>query len=253
MLSEADLRFLLEHRQGGHCTAPYGTTYPHGHHAPVPPVRPREGHTVSLALPKPGRLATALGKAILSRSTVRKRGTLTLQAVSTLLGHTMRILDVREGQPYASVFKPVPSGGAMHPLEGYLFASDMLDLAPGVWRYAAREHALDKVAPMDARAYGVLMDAALSMGTHATVDGAPPAVLVLAARWGRTAWKYERIPLAAVLKDVGVLYGAMSLVGPQCGAGVCPLGGGDMEMFQMVTGLDPLVEASVGELALWGA
>ena len=249
MLSEPDLKYLLEHRQGSHSDAPYGGVFAKGTHPPVPAVRPREGRTGGLTLPDPACLDRPLGQALLNRSTVRTRGTLTAGAVSTLLGHTLRIIDVRPGPVYDAVFKFVPSGGAMHPCEGYLFAVEVEGVPPGVWRYAAQDHALDRVAPMDARAYRIVEDAARSMGT----EDHPPAVLVLAARWGRTAHKYSRIPLAAVLKDVGAIYSVASLVGFQCGAGVCPLGGGDLESFAEITGLDPMVEASVGEIALWGA
>ena len=41
--------------------------------------------------------------------------------------------------------------------------------------------------------------------------------------------------------------------GGEVTAGVCLLGGGDMDLFAAVTGLDPMEEASVGEMALWGA
>ena len=247
MWSPEDLRFLLEARQNAACGAAYGATYPRGRHPPVPPVRERSGAPVGLPTPAP--LDCPLGGALTMRRTRRERGVLTLAAVSTLLWHTLRVQRVVEGVPYASVFKAVPSGGAMHPCEAYLFASEVEGLAAGVYRYAAAVHDLDAVAPMDGRAYGILEDAARSMGTEAH----PPAVIVLAARAGRTAWKYERIPLAAVLRDTGAAYALMSLVGSQCGAGVCPLGGGDMDLFAAVTGLDPMEECSVGELALWGA
>ncbi len=42
-----------------------------------------------------------------------------------------------------------PSSGNLHPTEGYLVCPALAGLAPGVYHYAAREHALERRALMD--------------------------------------------------------------------------------------------------------
>ena len=56
----------------------------------------------------------------------------------------------------------------------------------------------------------------------------------------------------AIVKNVGVLYGFWSILGAALGVAVCPVGGGDSELFSRITGLDVLEEGSVGEMVLWG-
>jgi SagB-type dehydrogenase family enzyme len=78
----------------------------------------------------------------------------------------------------------------------------------------------------------------------------PQVLLVVAARFGRLMWKYETMAYALLLKDVGVLYQTVYLVGTAMGLAVCALGGGDAGDFAAASGLDYLAEGSVGEILL---
>ena len=243
--SEADWAFLLECRQHGGNAAPYGADY---HEAIGPAVWTHSGPR--RRLPEPRRLRTALDDALAQRRTVRERGILTEEAVSTLLHHTLRTRYVNIHGRYETMRKPVPSGGAMHSCEPFLVARNVEGLLPGVYWYdgVGIEHTLVRVADWSDACLALVQAAQRSMG----VRRLPPAVLVLGARSDRTPAKYSRIALAAVLKDAGVIMGYLSLVGYQCRAGVCPLGGGDMEHFAAASGLSADEVVSVAEVALWG-
>ena len=86
----------------------------------------------------------------------------------------------------------------------------------------------------------------------ATLGGAgrPQVVLVVTARFQRLSWKYRSMVYALVLKHVGVLYQTLYLVATDMGLAPCAMGGGDSDLFAEASGLDPLIEASVGEFAL---
>jgi SagB-type dehydrogenase family enzyme len=75
-------------------------------------------------------------------------------------------------------------------------------------------------------------------------------LVVLSARVGRLMWKYEGIPYATVLKNVGALYQTMYLTATAMGLAPCALGSGDAVAFTQATGRDPLEECSVGEFIL---
>jgi SagB-type dehydrogenase family enzyme len=78
-------------------------------------------------------------------------------------------------------------------------------------------------------------------------------MLVLTARFAKVAWKYETMAYAAMLKHVGVIFQTLYLVATAMGLAPCGLGGGSAEMFARASGLDPLVEGSVGEFLLGSA
>jgi SagB-type dehydrogenase family enzyme len=63
-------------------------------------------------------------------------------------------------------------------------------------------------------------------------DNRPPQVLlVIAARFGRTMWKYQSMAYALILKDLGALMQTMYLVATAMGLAPCALGAGDLELF----------------------
>jgi SagB-type dehydrogenase family enzyme len=66
-------------------------------------------------------------------------------------------------------------------------------------------------------------------------------------------WKYQSMAYALVLKNVGVLIGAMYLVAAAMHLAPCAVGSGGADLFSRVTGLDPLVESVVGVFTLGSA
>ena len=241
-----ELEAYLLSRKGFH-TGPCHATFHHGQRGRLPPVRP-PWKGVGRPLPHTAPLLHSLAETLRERRSVRSRGALTMEQVSALLWHSVRIKEVVEGEAYDSIRKPVPSGGGMHLLEVYPVIEGIEGWEPGLYHYRADQHTLTHIHRMDTTCRALLTDVAASMG----VDETPPCLLICAARWGRTLWKYQGMGYAAVLKDVGVLYGTWSLLATALDAGPCPLGGGDADLFGRLTGLDPLEEGSVGEFVLWG-
>jgi len=93
--------------------------------------------------------------------------------------------------------RTAPSAGALFPLEIYLVAGAVQQLAAGIYRYRPMRHALERTAEGDRR--GALARAALRQDWI----GRAPAVVVLAAVYSRTTGKYGGRGRKYVHMDVG--------------------------------------------------
>lgn len=80
--------------------------------------------------------------------------------------------------------RTAPSAGALYPLEVYLVAGDVQDLASGVYRYDPKRHELVMISKGDIRS----RLASASLDQDPVRDGAID--LVLTAVYRRTTWKY---------------------------------------------------------------
>jgi SagB-type dehydrogenase family enzyme len=186
--------------------------------------------------PEPGE--PALWEATESRRTIRDFAPrpVSLNALGRLLWRTLRVVsripaDEAESLSYEALWRPVPSGGAMHASDLWLFCSDVDGLEPGAYRYDPSTHAVIPVA-----------DALPTMPA--------PVVGLISARHKRTAWKYEPIALSLELKDVGVQMMALQLTAPVVGLSVVPVGSGSTTEAAALLGIDPLTDAPIGEFLL---
>ncbi len=109
-----------------------------------------------------------------------------------------------------------PSGGARNPYEAYLFARNVEGLEPGIYHYSAQDHSLGKLA------------APLPEYLSAIVGGQDWAdnmagIIVLAAHFERTMWKYDD-PNAyrVVLIEAGHIGQNILLAATEAGIGACP-------------------------------
>jgi SagB-type dehydrogenase family enzyme len=136
----------------------------------------------ALSLPAP-RLEGPLSVegALLARRSIRdfRAGPLALEEAAQLLWATQGITAALPGG-----LRTAPSAGALYPLEVALVAGAVSGLAPGVYRYLPRRHALRPVCEGDLRA-GL---AAAALGQSWIAEAA--CALVLAAVYRRTTRKY---------------------------------------------------------------
>lgn len=151
-----------------------------------------------------------------------------------------------------TVTGPNPCGGAVDGLEFYLAVRLAEGMEPGLYRYDRFGHRLEYISGIT-RAVRRLIDAAqrATGGSHVPAPTYPPQLVVLlAARFGRVGWSYEALTYSLILKQVGVTYQTMYCVATAMGLAPCALGAGDPAVFAEATGLDPLVEGTVGEFIL---
>jgi SagB-type dehydrogenase family enzyme len=200
----------------------------------------------------------SLGEVIERRASIRSYSpqAMSLEQLATFLYRVARVKELGrfevaspDGRDHATVevtSRPYPGGGQAHELELYLAIRACDGVDAGLYHYDPLGHALEEVRSLDATVDALLGYSCIS----AQLAEPPPILIVIAARIARVAWKYDAIAYATVLKDVGVLYQTMYLVATAMHLAPCALGSGSPDMFADATGLDPLVETSVGEFML---
>jgi SagB-type dehydrogenase family enzyme len=253
-LHPADL-WLHGRQRGARVISGYGGSYPlAGRFPPLPAVpAARPGPRIDLKVPDLALTAKAdppFTEVLENRRSIRAHdpaAPITLGQLGELLYRSARIRRVfasGDGQDVAD--RPYPCGGALHELEIYPLITHCEGAPPGLWHYAAADHALEHVAdPSGATA--ALVAAARAA---AVMTDNPQVVLIVTARFGRIMWKYHAIGYSLILKHVGVLYQTIYLVGTAMGLGVCGVGGGDATDFATASGLPYHAEGSVGELVV---
>jgi len=167
-----------------------------------------------MELPQPRRSGNmSLEEVLLRRRSVRDyvAGSLTLEEIS-------QILWAGQGVTGDKGFRAAPSGGATYPLETYVVSGDVVDVAPGLYRYDPGSHSLTTVKNGDLRAD--LAEAALG---QPCVRGAA-AVIVLSAIYERTTDRYGDRGKMYVHMDVGHAAENMLLQATSLGLGSVPVG-----------------------------
>lgn len=230
-----------------------GTWWAHRTFTAPPAVRePHEGPTVGLYQPDIALLTETdptVTEVIETRRSIRQHDHAAPLDIRQLGEFLYRCCRNRSRTNYDSMEllgRPYPGGGAVYELEIYPAVARVAGAAPGLYHYRPDSHELTLVRGPD-RTFERLVRVA---STSTTLDGPPQVVLVIAARFGRVMWKYESMAYSLTLKNVGVLYHLMYMVATAMGLAPCALGGGGSDVFAAATGIDPLVEGSVGEFIL---
>jgi oxazoline/thiazoline dehydrogenase len=144
---------------------------------------------------------------------------------------------------YETTTRTYPSGGAAYDIELYVTAWHCESIPRGLYHYEPLNHQLTLVTQDQATVRRIVREARRA----AAQADCPQLVITLASRFSRLSWKYRGIAYSITLKNAGVLYEAMYLVATAMGLAPCGLGSGNAVLFSEATGLDPLVESSVGE------
>jgi SagB-type dehydrogenase family enzyme len=207
------------------------------------PEAPRDaGRRIALEAPDwPRLLVEDPPHALVSarRKSIRYHGAvpITSAQLSEFLFRTLREADGR---------RTYPSGGRCYPLNGYIAIHRCQGIGPGLYAYSPVAHELVCVTEPGTKLDALLADAAAAAG----LDGLPQILVVLAARFERTARWYGDLSYSLILKEAGAVFQTAMLAAAAMGLAACPLGCGNSIEFSELAGLDPLVETSVGEMIL---
>ena len=188
---------------------------------PMPPMEVRRGgETVEL----PERDASPLGAMLENRYSLRSYdgGPLTLEEVSFLLWAAQGVKAVNQYR----TLRTVPSGGARHPLELYVFVNNVTGLAPGAYHYLALEGKLERLA--DQLTYAL---------AGQEFAGKAPACLVWTAVPYRSEWRYDSHGHKDILLDAGHSCQNVYLACEELGLGCCALAAYDQEAMDELLGL----------------
>lgn len=158
---------------------------------------------------------------------------LTMEELSFLLWTTQGIKKVI-GKVKKASMRMVPSAGARHPFETYLFIRMVEGLKPGLYHYAALEHALEYVKPMQHQEEE--LSKALCDQEFA---GQAPVTFVWSVIPYRAEWRYGMKAHKYALIDAGHVCENLYLAGEAVGCGVCAIGAYDQELIDELMGFGP--------------
>ncbi|MEE8480004.1 MAG: SagB/ThcOx family dehydrogenase [Desulfobacterales bacterium] len=148
---------------------------------------------VTVKMPQPQYESQfSLESAILKRRSVRNYvdEPLTLSIISQLLW-------AAQGITHPRGFRTAPSAGALYPLEIYIIAGKVTNLAAGIYKYKPRGHELLKIIEGDKRTelYRVAL-------RQRPIKDAP-VILVFCAVYKRTTGKYRKRGIRYILIEIG--------------------------------------------------
>jgi SagB-type dehydrogenase family enzyme len=183
-----------------------------------------------------------------NRKSVRARAanSMRLDFLSEFLYRVASVRRIHAGPPCETLERRYPAGGAIHELEFYVTVDSCDELPRGLYHYNGVANTLARLPAADSQIQQLLDSAARVWGQ----DHPPQILITLAARFGRIAWKYERIAYRTTLLNAGVVIQTMYMVAAAMELAPCALGWGDSDLFGRAAGLDPLAEGSVAEFGL---
>ncbi len=133
--------------------------------------------------------------------------------------------------------RAAPSAGALYPIEVYVVVNNVTDLAPGLYHYAVREHALELLKQEDLRL--AVSGAGLGQGFL----GQANVCFILSAIFQRTRWRYRERTYRYVLFEAGHIAQNLYLAATALGMGACAVGAFLDDEFNALVGLDGKSEA----------
>lgn len=210
---------------------------------PQPPLElPLDPAVELIPLPKPDEIeqpAIDLWQAINTRKTVRNYADtpLSLEELSLLLWATQ---GVRRVSSRPVTVRTVPSAGARHAFETYLLVNRVTGLAPGLYRFAAIEHAL---LPID------LSEDINARLTAATLDQNQVARSAVTFFWvvviERMEWRYPERGYRYLLLDAGHVCQNLYLAAAAIDCGVCAIAAFDDDQLNQELGVDGTTQFAV--------
>jgi SagB-type dehydrogenase family enzyme len=200
-------------------------------------------HRPAIALPPPEPLGGRLGDVLARRRSVRPDvlRPLRLSELSAVLCASYAAGGRRELRR-----RPVPSAGALYPLELYVLATAVRGLDAGLYHFHPFRHRLCRLGPLDwTRTRGALVDATL-------LDTAAALVIVTALFW-RSRFKYGLRGYRFALLEAGHVVQNAVLAAADLGLAALPVGGFYDRGLDALVGAEGLDEASVYAVVLGGS
>ena len=196
---------------------------------------------VRIPLPSPTNLPSVdFGSLAAQRSSKRsfRQEPLSLELLSSLLWHTLRVTDLapadsEDPDSYDVAFRPVASSGAAAVIDAWVMARNVRGVACGTWWYNPLTHELHQTS---------------SRTVESELAPPAPIAILLASRHERLAWKYERLAFSLALRDAGVIIHALQLTAEALGLGATAWGAGAISDVSQAMGTDPFRRMPVGEV-----
>jgi SagB-type dehydrogenase family enzyme len=207
---------------------------------PVPIKRYRKAKQIPLPSPS---VDGEFARVLLQRRTWRKFSSeaITLAALGNLLGLTFGVRHWIKLPKIGSVaVKTSPSGGSMHPIEAYVLARNIDELAAGFYHYSATDHRLEFFKR------GATSRDITRLLANQWWYGPAAFVVFLTAVFQRTRWKYDYArAYRAVLIEAGHLCQTFCLTATSMGlAPFCTMAFADSKI-EKALGIDGISESAL--------
>ena len=135
--------------------------------------------------------------------------------------------------------RTVPSAGARHPFETYLFAQRVSGLGPGLYRYLPLEHRLCFLYA-DEKLGEKVNEACRRQWVKNSA-----AVFVWTAIPYRTEWRYSYLSVKGIAQESGHICQNLYLASEALGAGTCAIGAYDQHKMDALLGVDGTDEFTI--------
>ncbi len=144
----------------------------------------------------------------------------------------------------ASGLRAAPSAGAQFPIETYVAANRVEGLAPGLYHYAVKQHALHRVRE------GELAAAIMRAGLGQEFLAQAGVVFVLTAIFQRLRWRYRERTYRYALLEAGHIGQNLYLAAEAAGLGACAVGAYFDDQLNQLLEVDGEEEAALYVLAV---
>ncbi|BCM91825.1 hypothetical protein IAD21_03702 [Abditibacteriota bacterium] len=192
---------------------PLGNPHPSKQPVIYKPIVWSIGKTIELPTPK-NLPKQDLNEIISSRRTRRTFEPLSLQELSNMLWCSAKCQKEAESPfGFALEWRPVPSGGAIHPIHIAVLVPD----ESLIWLYNPRTHCLSEIQQSQEIVNGLRDHVATLLSPQMAT------VLLFVAEPGKTLAKYAD-GCSLIWRDAGVLLGHLSIVTEAMNLNYCPLG-----------------------------
>jgi SagB-type dehydrogenase family enzyme len=136
-------------------------------------------------------------------------------------------------------FRTAPSAGALYPIETYIAANNVEDVASGIYHYNIKNHLLEEIKTGN---FGVdLAHAALDQKMCATASVA----FIWTAVFGRSKWKYAQRAYRYIYLDAGHVAENLALAVASITCGSCQVGAFFDDEINSIVGIDGTEESSI--------
>ena len=135
--------------------------------------------------------------------------------------------------------RAAPSAGAQYPIETYVVASRVEGIEPGIYHYAAADHALERVRG------GTFGGDLVIAGLGQEFLGQAPVVLVLSAIFQRLRWRYRERAYRYALLEAGHIGQNVYLAAEAADLGACAVGAFFDDAINRLLDIDGAEEAAL--------
>ena len=174
--------------------------------------------------------AMSVQKALKTRKSIRLYSgePLTPEVLSFLLWASGGIQRVERGM----ALRTAPSAGALYPIETYLVLQAVSGIAPGIYHYAVKDHALEL---LKSGQYGHETTQA-ALGQKMCLNAA--VVFIWTALFARSKWKYDERAYRYIYLDAGHVAENLALAATSIGLGTCQIGALFDDEVNAIVGID---------------